>query len=232
MRRLFLVFVLFFASLVSASVVGSVESVAGNVKVKSENSFKKSSVIAGLEIQEGDLITTSKEGSLLLKLIDGSTVVVDESSTIHFKMDNTIEQTDGKIFYKITSRDAKNSLKIATPFAIIGIKGTTFVVNATENASVSLQEGLIGVKSIKEEFELYRKKVQEEFNNYVSKQQAEFEQYKNAQNKYAVAESTKEFDLESGNRISFSGNRVNEDAWSKEDDAEFEHFQQLMNAMK
>jgi len=232
MRKLFISMVLFFATILSANVVGSVESVVGNVKVKSEGSFKKSKVLAGLEVKEGDLITTSKKGSTVIKLIDGSSVVVDVSSTIHFGDKDMIEQQGGKIYYKITSRSAKNSLKIKTPFAIIGIKGTTFVINATDNASVTLQEGLIGVKSIKEEFELYRKKVQEEFNNYVSKQQSEFEKYKNAQNKYAVAESTKEFDLESGNRISFDGNRVNEDAWSKEDDAEFKRFEQLINSMK
>lgn len=232
MRYLFISVILFFATLLSAGIVGSVESVLGNVKVKSDGSFKKTKVLVGLDVQEGDLITTSRKGSLLIKLTDGSSVVIDESSTIHFTGINTIEQQDGKIFYKITSRSAKNSLKIKTPFAIIGIKGTTFVVNATENASVLLKEGIIGVKSIKEEFELYRKKVQEEFNNYVSNQQSEFEKYKNAQNKYAVAEVTKEFDLESGNRISFSGNKVNEDAWNEEDDKEFKHFEQLINSMK
>ncbi|MEA2100269.1 MAG: FecR domain-containing protein [Campylobacterota bacterium] len=232
MRILFLSVILFFSSLVSASVVGSVESVSGIVKVKSEGSFKKSKVLVGLELNEGDLVTTSKKGSLVIKLSDGSTVVVDVSSSIHFKNGNMVEQEGGKIFYKITSRSSKNSLKIKTPFAIIGIKGTTLIVNSTDDTSVILKEGLIGVESIKEEFELYRKKVQEEFKNYVSQQQSEFEKFKNAQNRYAIAESVKEFDLQAGNRISFSENRVNEDAWSKDDDAEFEHFMQLIDSMK
>ncbi len=232
--RVFLLSVLmaFFTFANANTVLGSVEKLEGNVKVKNEGSIKKSKVVSGLEIKAGDLITTAKKASVLIKLRDGSSVVLDASSSVHFSSDNFIEQQDGKIFYKITSRDAKNSLKIKTPFAIIGIKGTTFVVNATENASVTLKEGLIGIKSIKEEFELYRKKVQEEFNNYVSDQQSEFEKYKNEQNKYAVAESTKEFDLEAGNRVSFNGQKVNEDAWSKEDEAEFERFEKLINAMK
>jgi len=232
MRNLFIFIALFFATLLSANVVGSVESVKGSVKIKSEGSFKKSKVVVGLEVKEGDLITTSKKASLLIKLTDGSVVVVDSSSSIHFQKDNLIAQDGGKIFYKITSRSAKNSLKVKTPFAIIGIKGTQFVVNATKNASVSLKEGLIGVASIKEEFNLYRKKVQEEFNNYVAKQQSDFQKYKNAQNQYAQVVVTKEFDLKAGNRISFNGNRVNEDAWSKEDDAEFEHFEKLINLMR
>ena len=234
LMKLFLLSVLvsFFTFAGANAIVGSVEKFEGDVKVKSVGSVKKSKVSSGLEVQEGNLITTAKEAFVLIKLIDGSSVVLDASSTIHFKSDNAIEQNDGKIYYKITSRDAKNALKIKTPFAIIGIKGTSFVVNATQNASVTLKEGLIGVTSIKEEFELYRKKVQEEFNNYVSDQQSEFEKYKNEQNKYAVAESTKEFDLEAGNRVSFSGQKVNEDAWSEEDDAEFERFEKFMSEMK
>ena len=232
MRNLFISAILLFATLLSANVVGSVESVKGSVKVKSEGSFKKSKVVVGLEVKEGDLITTSKKGSLLIKLSDGSDVLVDSSSSIHFQKNNLIEQNGGKIFYKITSRSAKNSLKVKTPFAIIGIKGTQFVVNATDDASVILKEGLIGVASIKEEFELYRKKVQEEFENYISKQESDFQKYKNAQNKYAIAEMTKEFDLKAGKRISFNKNRVNEDDWSKDDDAEFEHFKKLMESMR
>ncbi len=232
MRLLFLSICLFFTTLLSANIVGTVESVMGSVKVKSEGSFKKSKVIAGLEIQEGDLITTSKKGSLIIKLIDGSAVIVDVSSSIYFKSNSAIEQQGGKIFYKITSRSAKNSLKIKTPFAIIGIKGTTFVVNASENASVTLKEGLIGVASIKEEFELYRKKVQEEFEKYIAKQQSEFEKFKNEQNQYAVAEVTKEFDMKSGNRISFNGSRVNEDPWDENDDAEFARFEKLLTLIK
>ena len=232
MRILFLSLVLLFATTGSANIIGSVESLDGNVKVKSEGSFKKSKVVLGMEIKEGDLITTSRKSSLIIKLIDGSSVVVDVSSAIHFLTTDSFQQKAGKVFCKITSRDAKNSLKIKTPFAIIGIKGTTFVVNTTQNESVILKDGLIGIKSIKEEFELYRKKVQEEFSNYVSKQQTEFEKFKNAQNKYAVAESTKEFDLEAGNRVSFHGNRVNEDNWAKEDDEEFAYFMRLIESMR
>ena len=221
-----------FSLLNASSVIGLVQKVDGSVKVKSEGSIKKTKIAIGFEIKSGDLISTSKKSSAVLKLVDGSMLVLDTSSSIHFKTPSDAEQTEGKVYYKITSRDAKNSLKIKTPFAIIGIKGTTFIVDAKENGSVSLKEGLIGITSIKEEFELYRKKVQEEFNNYISDQQSAFEKYKNEQNKYAVAERTKEFDLESGNRISFDGNKVNEDSWKKSDELEFERFKKMMELAK
>ena len=177
------------------------------------------------------MIVTSKKASAVISLTDGSSIVLDESSSIHFISENYTEQNNGKIYYKIASKDDKNALKIKTPFAIIGIKGTTFIVNATEESSISLKEGLIGIKSIKEEFELYRKEVQKEFDDYVSEQEKEFEKYKDTYKK-GVVEITKEFDLEAGNTISFSGKKVDENSWNKDDDAEFAHFEELINSMK
>ena len=233
MKALFLsLWIILFSSLSANASIGTVEQLKGNVKVKNEGSIRKSKVQRGLEIAAGDLITTSKQSTAKLILADGSTLVLDERSSILFISALEAKQSEGKIFYKITSRDAKNSLKVKTPFAIIGVKGTTFIINTTDKPSVSLKEGLIGIQSLKEEFNLYRQKVQEEFENYVSKQQSDFEKYKNEQNKYAVAEPTKEFDMKQGNRISFFGQRVNEDAWSADDDAEFDHFEKLLEFMK
>ena len=212
------------------AVVGSIEKVDGSVKVKKEGSLKKSKVKIGTEIVAGDLLTTSKKSSAVIKLKDGSTIVLDVSSSVHFASATSAEQKTGKIYYKITSRDAANSLKVKTPFAIIGIKGTTFVVNASENASVTLKEGLIGVASVKEEFNLYRKKMEEEFNKFKSDMNAEFEKFKSKQSGYMAPVKTKSFDLKEGNRISFSGNKVHEDQWNKNDDAEFDHFEALINS--
>ena len=52
----------------------------------------------------------------------------------------------------------EGNVKIKTPFTIIGIKGTTFIVNATKDSSVTLKEGL------------YRQKVKAEFESYISTQ--------------------------------------------------------------
>ena len=215
----------------ASSVLGRVELTKGNVKVKSEGSLRKSKISNGLEVKKGDLLTTSRNSYAVIKLVDGSTLVLDASSTLHFASENMAEQTNGKVFYKITSRDANNSLKVKTPFAIIGIKGTTFIVDSGEKASVKLKEGVVGIQSIKEDFELYRKAVQEEYNKYISKQESEFEKYKQAQEKGAAL-ITKEFDLQAGNTISFDGQKVDEKAWAEEDDAEFEYFKKIMELIK
>lgn len=221
------IMVAFFTMLNASAVIGFVQKVDGSVKVKNEGSIKKHKVKVNLEIKSGDLISTSKKGTAVLKLVDGSVLVLDTSSSIHFKTPNDAEQTEGKIYYKITSRNAKNSLKIKTPFAIIGIKGTTFVVNATGKASVKLEEGLIGVKSIKEDFKLYRKAVMAEYDKYISAQQSAFEKYKSDLKK-GTAEITKEFDLHAGNTISFDNNEVSEKSFSDDDKKEFARFKKMM----
>lgn len=229
MRIAILAVLMFLFNFAYADVIGNVTKLDGRVKVKNEGSFKKSKVDVGYEIKSGDLLSTSKNSGAVLKLSDGSNVVLAQSSSIHFSSATQAEQDGGKIYYKITSRDAKNSLKIKTPFAIIGIKGTTFIVNSDKaNQSVALKEGLIGVASLKEEFALYRKEVLAKYNAYVSEQMSEFEKFKNA-GKEPKPEMTKQFDLKEGNVISFSNNVVKESGWNEKDDAEFDDFEKMIS---
>jgi len=231
LKLLLLPLLIAFFTTINASVVGYVKDVSGDVKIKRENSLKKSSVEAGLEIKKGDLITTSNNSTAVLNLLDGSVLALDGSSSLHFGSGSNLNQKDGRIYYKITSRDSINSLKVKTPFAIIGIKGTIFLVNATEDASVKLKEGLIGIRSIQEEFELYRKAIQEEFNDFVAKEESSFEKFKQEQNRGA-AELTEEFDLEAGNSVSFFKNIVSEKSFTQDDDAEFSYFEKLINSQE
>jgi hypothetical protein len=230
-KLLFLPFLTAFFTILNASAVGYVKDVSGDVKIKRESSLKKSSVEAGLEINSGDLITTASSSTAVLNLLDGSVLALDGSSSLHFGNGSNLNQKEGRIYYKITTRDAANSIKVKTPFAIIGIKGTTFLVNATEDASVKLKEGLIGIKSIKEEFELYRKAIQDEFNDFVAKGESSFEKFKQEQNRGA-AELTEEFDLEAGNSVSFFKNIVSEKSFTQDDDAEFSYFEKLINSQE
>ncbi len=232
-KKLFIaIFLTFFITEASASsIIGSVELISGSVKVKSEGSLKKSKLFVGSKINRGDLITTSKGAKALLKLIDETVIVLDGSSTLHFISSSNTEQTEGKVYYKVTSKDAKNSLKVKTPFAIIGIKGTTFIVEAGKKASIKLKEGLIAVHSIKDKFELYKKEVQKQFDDFLSREQAAFKEYKQAQQPGFV-EITSEFDIQAGESISFDGNKAKESSWTKEDDDEFERFERLMTSLK
>jgi len=216
-----------FGTLLSATTLGIVQKVDGIVKVKHKDSIKKSKVKQGYEIQQGDIISTYRAAKAVLSLNDNSKIALDAKASIAFLDGDNVEQSGGKIFYKITARDPHHKLKIKTNFAIIGIKGTTFIVGGDQNSSfVALKEGLIGVQSIKEQFNLYKKKVLGEYEAYVKKQQQEFEKYKEGANDY-VLEVTKEFDLHAGNVVSFGEDKAVENPLEKED--EFSTFEQLIN---
>jgi len=213
-------------SIVLANTLGVVQKVEGIVKVKPKDSIKKKKVKIGYEIQEGDIISTFRNSNAVLKLKDESVVVLGEKSTISFLAQNNVKQSEGKVYYKITSRDADNKLKIKTNFAIIGIKGTTFVIGSDTNSSyVALKEGLIGIESMKEQFILYKKQVMQQYKNYVNKQMTEFEKYKQDQIK-EVGEMTKEFDLHAGKVVSFEGNKATMDKLDSQ--KEFEEFEKLL----
>jgi hypothetical protein len=224
--KTFVITILFsFATLLYANTIGIVQKVEGIVKVKQKDSIKKTKVKVGYEIKSGDIISTFRKSGAVLKLNDKSVIVLKDKATISFLDKNEVSQNEGKIYYKITSRDVKNKLKIKTNFAIIGIKGTTFIINADDKESyVALKEGLIGVESIKEEFRLYKKKVMDEFEAYKKEQQKGFEEYKSAGEEY-VLEVTKSFDLQEGNVVSFDEDKVVEDKLQNDDDfKEFEDF--------
>lgn len=221
-----------FAICADAKVVGTIHGLKGIVKIAHAGSIKKLNAAKGTKIQQGDMITTTARAAAVLKLIDGSSVVLDKSSSILFANLNKAEQKSGSVYYKITSRTAKNSLDVKTPFAIIGIKGTTFIVNSDEKEkSIALQEGKIGISSMKEEFELYRKKVLEEFDNYKKQEFAAYEQYLQelSGNK---PQMVKTFDLNAGNKVSFDEKKVVENPFSQDTNASFNHFEDIIKSMQ
>ncbi len=226
MKRLFASLFFLLSANLFADSIGIVQKVHGIVKVKHENSIKKEKVKVCYEIQKGDIITTYAKSNAVLKREDGSHVVLDARSTIRFDGDENLSQEGGKVFYKIIARNARHKLHIKTSFAIIGIKGTTFIVGSEQNSSfVALKEGVVGIQSIKEAFELYKKKVLDEYEAFVRKQQQEFEKFKKQQEDYIV-EQTEAFDLEAGKIVSFKGNKAIEDPLESE--KEFEKYERML----
>jgi len=225
--KIHLMIIALFAFVNLSANIGTVEEVSGRVKVQHANSFKKERIKVGYEILEEDMLMSSNNATAVLKLSDGSSVILGSNATIFFE-ENKIEQKKGKIYYHITKRDVKNALKIKTPFAIIGIKGTTFVIDASDNGFVALKEGLIGVASIKEEFELYKQKVMQDFQNYKQGEMEAFEKFK-SQIQYEAPLKTKEFDLSEGKRVMFKGSDVFENSFHEEDKKIFAEFEKLLH---
>jgi hypothetical protein len=223
-------------TLLSANnILGNIVSFQGNVKIKHKDILKKKRVVPKQAIVKGDLLVTSSDSVAVIKLVDGSRVVLDQKSTISFMAKNQLEQKNGKIFYKIVSREKKDRLKIKTNFAIIGIKGTTFIVSTRKDIDeqyVSLKEGLIGIESIKQDFKLYKQKVMNDYNRYKEKENSAFNKFKEQQENYIFEKRIKKFDLAQKRRASFDNNNVKEDLWGEKDQKDFSYFTTLLKNEK
>ncbi len=221
-----ILFLLVCATFLHANILATVEKVDGLVKIKKAASIKKIKAKEGMTLEAGDIISTYKNAHVVLKTKDNSAIVLDEKATLTMLSENEIAQNNGKIFYKIMKRSLKNRLQIKTQFAIIGIKGTTFIIKAEkQNKYVALKEGVIGITSIKEAFILYKKKVMDEFLRYKQQQIAGFEAYKNKFKNYTKT-ITKAFDLAAGNVVSFTKDGVIEDPLASK--KEFRFFERIL----
>ena len=216
------------ATMLAASKIATIEALQGKVKVKRADSILKVKASAGMEIAQGDMVITSAHSSAKIALEDNSTIIVDEDAILSFVSQSEIAQKEGRVYYKITHKKAHNKLQIKTDFAIIGIKGTTFIVKSSQDKEVLLQEGVVGVQSIKEAFELYRAQVNAEFEAYKSKQQKGFEVYKYSHQTPIITDS---FELQHNNKVRFDGNKVQEESFGEDENHEFAYFKQLSDAL-
>ena len=214
--------------ILNGSKIATIEAFQGKVKVKRADSILKVKARIGMEVDQGDMVITSAQSSAKITMEDNSTIIVDEDAILSFVSPSEITQKQGRVYYKITHKKAHNKLQIKTDFAIIGIKGTTFIIKSSQDKEVLLQEGVVGVQSIKEAFELYRAQVNAEFEAYKAKQQQGFEAYKNS---YQAPIITDSFELKHNNKVRFDGNKVKEESFGNDEKDEFEYFKQLSDAL-
>ena len=240
MRLLLLLSVFFLSSLLAVTgsthnhnntkvPVAMLQKMDGLIKILPNNSIKKLKAKAQTAIYAGDMVLTYQKSHAVLELTDGSYVVLDERSSIRFYV-NALEQKSGRVLYDIQKRSAKNALKVKTDFAIIGIKGTTFIVDAQAHApSIALKEGIVEIRSIREDFELHRKQVFAEFEAYKKRENQEFQAYKE-QYKKSVSH-VKSFELKQGKVVSFQGKIADENDFNAKSNADFEYFKKVQQSL-
>lgn len=119
-------------------------------------------------------IRTYSNSKARIKLRDGSKILVAEKATLDFRDERNIEVHNGRVFFSINKRDAAKSLNIITKTAVIGVKGTRFMVEANDGtATVHLDEGVVEVETVEQfkdkmmsEFEAYKRQLNKEFKEY------------------------------------------------------------------
>ncbi len=175
----------------------------GKAKILSKSDIKKHKATLGEALYAGDTLITYDETKVLLELPDCSNIILNASSEFSFRDTRNLKQLSGEVYYKIKTRQVSQGLKVQTPFSIMGIKGTEFIVDTKGTGQIALNEGLVGIESLNADFELHKKKVMQAFEKFKSEQDAGFEAYK-AEAEGKVVSYVKAFDLEAGKVLNFS----------------------------
>jgi FecR protein len=227
MLRFILVFIFLLEGYLIAAelAVGKIEKVEGSVKLLKAGTIKKLSVNPKDEIFANDIVTTGENSKALVKLANGTTIVISAQSKIEFKSQNLVSQNEGKGLYAVNKRNANDSFKVATDFATIGVKGTEFVVSADKSDNrISLKNGLVDISSNGADFEIHKKKPKDAYTEFAESTGKEYQKYASDLEKEFV-EFKKTFDLLPNRSVSFNGNKVYEDKISDKIALEFKELE-------
>ena len=99
----------------------------------------------GTQLKSGERLRTAKEAGAVVKLSDGSRIETRERSefSINDSLDGvTINLERGQVIVQAAKQNGGRKLFVATPDAMVAVKGTIFAVNSgTKGARVSVVEG-------------------------------------------------------------------------------------------
>ncbi|WP_164885314.1 FecR domain-containing protein [Geovibrio thiophilus] len=196
--------------------IGEIASAEGKVNIYKENEvrgelFRKNNH----RLFKGDRIKTSGKSKAFINFRDQSKVVVLEKSLLTIDDFKKYSPSEGKVVFKITKTNEAQGVQIGLQTTVIGVKGTTFLVEVEPNpdgigaapAKVYLKEGELEFTSVEGEFKRYVEQVQEEYNSFVNETMSDYERYLKEQNEEFV-EYVKEFSIKGGAAISIDGNEV------------------------
>ncbi|MBI5048804.1 MAG: FecR domain-containing protein [Deltaproteobacteria bacterium] len=141
----------------SFAAIGNISKGSGAIYFKAKAGKKWAAATAGAEINEGDRIKTGKDGRIELALQDGSKLTVGNNTEMEitrFLLDKdknkrgaTIFLVQGKLRAIVAKFTGKTDMKVKTPTAVAGVKGTDFIVMNEGKANVLFgHEGAVEVK--------------------------------------------------------------------------------------
>ena len=220
--------------------VAIITKIEGKAKILSKDSIKKHKALLGEALFEGDKLITYNKTRVFVTLDDSSKLILNESSELSFVNNAYLKHHSGEIYYKIKTRKASKGLRVETPFSIMGIKGTEFIVDANGKGQIALNEGLVGIGSLDENFELHKKRVIEEYEKFKNEQNTAFEAYK-AELRGEIITYVKSFDLVSGKVLNFSeadeckercGSKVQEVDMSEELRKRFDLYDKMLKEIQ
>jgi hypothetical protein len=189
-------------------IAGNIERFEGKVILYPFGSVKGKPAANNLNFNVKDSIRTFQKSIAFLKFIDDSKIVLEENSILYVRDITNLNVKKGKVVFEIQKQGNKEGVKIATKTAIIGVKGTKFLLSVNnDEINVVLKEGEISVKAVKGDFKRYVKKEEEDFDKFVKDTKESYEDYKKKMQEEFV-EFVKEFTMKDEMAVTIKGNEV------------------------
>ena len=161
-----------------------------------------------LNIYVSDILRTKKESQAFITLTDESKLVLDENSVIHFNGVKQITAEQGIVLFDIKKQGDLKGLKITTKTAVIGIKGTQFMIDTnSDSLKLYMKEGVVNVKAINEGTFEHHIKEKPSYKDYLKEMFTSFSEYKKKQQEEFV-EFVKSIDVPKNKAISINGNKL------------------------
>ena len=177
------------------------------------------------KLKKNDSLRTKRNSTAYITLTDNSKIILTERSQIHFKGINRVTYDQGKVLFDIKKQGNLKGFQITSGTAVIGVKGTMFLVDNTDDKlSIYMKEGTVSVKSIKGQFKRFKQKQEDEFEAFRQKNLTDFNDHKKKLENEFV-EYVNSFNLSAGHAISIDDDKVRDVKIPKYIDNMFKMFE-------
>lgn len=223
-RHALLVGVLFGAAIAAAAPAapqaGVVASFEGSVTVHPNGSVRGRAVAAkGEPVAVGDLVRTRGGSKAVVQLVDGSRVMLEADSTLRLVGLSELEPQKGRVLFDIKTQGKVSGVVVQTPTAVLGVKGTRFLVEPQDGgARVYLKEGELAISAKQGEFRMGKRgrgrpAPDPRTEAFKKRLDAEF------------AQALAQFSMQAGEAVDIQGQNVNPIGFTRGADQSFDAFE-------
>ncbi len=196
-------------------VVGSIRELNGKAMLHKQGEVRGVKASSGDVLKAQDILRTKRNSHAVVQLIDGSTLVLQEQSSLHLKGLQSLSLEEGTVLFDIRKRGQSKGLQVATKTAVIGVKGTQFLIkDENDQVDVYLNEGNVEVTPLEGSFKHYKAVSTASFDDYSQQMMAEFQKEKEKMQqgiedmKREFVEYLNAFDMKAGTAVSISGDEL------------------------
>jgi len=202
-----LIFMLLSAAAYGGETAGNINDYRGVVRVYADEDVRGKKVDEkGYELFVSDTVKTKRSAITSIDFTDDSKVVMKGNSILEIVDVKSFDVGGGRVIFNIKKQDRLQGLTVRMKSVVIGVKGTTFMVDFSDDAmQIYLKEGQLNVKSEGEPFTRYRDAEAGSFEEFRGKEEGKFEKYRKDMERQ-FKEFVREFDMEGGRAISIDSN--------------------------